>query len=124
MTVLPCPTESDEQQSLFKWAKLSEGLYPDLKLLHAIPNGGLRNKVTAARLQREGVKPGVPDICLPMPRGDFKGLYIEMKRIRGGTVSQEQIQWIMGLRMNGYCAEICKGWEKAKDLILWYLGQA
>jgi hypothetical protein len=124
MTALNYPTESNEQQELFKWAKLSECKYPDLRWLHAIPNGGLRNKVTAARLQREGVKPGVPDICLPVPRGAYKGLYIEMKRVRGGIASGNQKGWIIGLCRNGYCARICEGWVEAKDLILWYLEQA
>ena len=54
------PYETLEQQALFDWAKIS-GI-PDLDLLHAIPNGGHRNKATAGRLKAEGVKRGVPDI--------------------------------------------------------------
>jgi hypothetical protein len=121
MTRLQCPTESEEQQALFTWAKLAERKYPEMKLLHAIPNGGLRNKVTAARLKREGVKPGVPDICLPVAREDYNGLYIELKRIKGGVLSEDQKKWISALWKNGYYAGICKGWVSARNLILTYL---
>ena len=62
------PTENQEQAALFEWAEAASGKYPELRLLHAIPNGGLRDGRTAAVLQRTGVKSGVPDIHLPIPR--------------------------------------------------------
>lgn len=124
MTVLRCPTESEEQQALFEWAKFAECQYPSLKWLHAIPNGGLRHKATAARLKAEGVKAGVPDIDLPVAKGGYHGLRIEMKRRYGGRTSEDQDEWLEGLRENGYLTGVCKGWCEARDLILWYLGQA
>jgi len=60
------PTENQEQAALFEWARLSEKRHPELKLLHHIPNGGARDGRTGAVLKRTGVKPGVPDICLPV----------------------------------------------------------
>lgn len=69
--VLPVPTESVEQISLFRWANYSRGRYPELALLHHIPNGGTRSKSEAGRFRAEGVKAGVPDICLPVARGDI-----------------------------------------------------
>ena len=68
------PTESVEQQSLFRWAAYQSGKYPELKLLYHVPNGGSRNKAEAGRFKAEGVKAGVPDLCLPVPRGEFHGL--------------------------------------------------
>ena len=38
---------------------------PRLEWIHAIPNGGLRNKATASNLKAEGVKSGVLDVFLP-----------------------------------------------------------
>ena len=55
-------SESQEQKALFQWAGLAEQKYPELKLLHHIPNGGIRDIRTAANLKKEGVKRGVPDI--------------------------------------------------------------
>ena len=115
------PTESAEQQALFSWAEWASGKYPDLLWMFHIPNGGARNAVTGARLRAEGVKRGVPDICLPTPRGEFSGLYIEMKRRKGGRVSENQSDWIAYLLTQGYCALECRGSEEAQAVIEGYL---
>ena len=117
------PTEHQEQCALFEWAAWMESRWPELRLLHAIPNGGKRDIRTAAMLKAEGVKPGVPDICLPVPRGDCHGLYIELKRRKGGTVSKEQQAWIAALMEQKYCCAVCHGWEAARDEILRYMAQ-
>jgi hypothetical protein len=121
VTVKVIPTEHQEQAALFEWAAFQECVWPELRLLHAIPNGGKRDKVTAARLKAEGVKPGVPDVCLPVPRGDKHGLYIEMKRRKGGTVSADQLKWIENLMRQGYECHVCRGCEEARMTILAYL---
>lgn len=118
---VPTPYEHDEQAALFEWAGWMAGRWPELEYMHAIPNGGDRNKVVAAKLRAEGVKAGVPDIFLPCPRGGFHGLYIEMKRTRGGRVSREQQRWIDGLRAQGYRVEVCAGFDAAKKTIEEYM---
>lgn len=118
---LHVPTEAQEQTMLFEWARFQRGRYPELDLLFHIPNGGSRNKAEAARLKAEGVKAGVPDLCLPVPRGHFHGLYIELKRKRGGRIDPAQTAWLEGLMKQGYSVAICKGWEAAVDIILNYL---
>ena len=114
------PTEHEEQASLIRWAELRQAEWPELALLHAIPNGGDRHRVTAAKLKAEGVRPGVPDLCLPVPRGGWHGLYIELKT-RTGRASKDQRRWIAALRRLGYRAEICRGWEAARVVIENYL---
>lgn len=76
----PVPTESVEQQLLFRWARFYVSKYSELALLYHIPNGGSRRKSEAGRFKAEGVKAGVPDLFLPAARENFHGLYIEMKR--------------------------------------------
>ena len=44
-----------------------------------IPNGGSRNKLEASNLKKQGVKAGVPDLFLPVGRGSYHGLFIELK---------------------------------------------
>lgn len=117
-----CPTEAAEQMLVFQWAEWQMGRFPELALLHHIPNGGSRNYVEAARLKAQGVKPGVPDLCLPVARGQYHGLYIEMKRQRGGRVSDEQKEWIAALTAQGYRTAVCKGAEEAIREITQYLG--
>ncbi len=112
--------EHAEQAALFRWAEFARSRLPDLALLHAIPNGGHRHKATAARLKTEGVKRGVPDLCLPVARNGAHGLYIELKTERGKP-TPEQIGWIRALRRQGYVAEVCRGWESARSMIEHYL---
>ena len=113
--------ESNEQQALFQWAKFMEQKYPELRLLYHPPNGGKRDKREAARLKREGVKAGVPDLCLPVARGEFHGLYIELKAGKNKPTDAQK-EWISDLILQGYYACVCVGWEQAAEVIGDYLG--
>lgn len=116
----PAPSESVEQQHLFTWAAFHAGKYPELELLHHIPNEGKRSRGTGGRMKAEGMKAGVPDVCLPVARGGWHGLYIEMKK-QGGTVSKEQSKWLYSLSRQGYLTAVCYGWEAAAQIIKDYL---
>lgn len=117
--------EHIEQVKLFEWAKDTEEKIPALKLLFAIPNfaGRLGKKTVrhGARLKAEGRRRGVPDLMLAVSRNDYHGLFIELKSLEGSP-TKEQIQWLVALQSQGYCAEVCRGFESARDLILDYLG--
>ncbi len=115
-------TEHDEQCALFAWAERQSAAIPELALLFAVPNGGARNIVTAARLKEEGVKPGVPDLCLPVARQGCHGLFIELKKRQGGRLSHAQRVWLAWLEGQGYRAVCCHGWEQARLVLLAYLG--
>ena len=112
--------EADEQAALFEWAGVMSHTYPELKLMHHIPNGGSRHKAEAANLKRQGVKAGVPDICLPVARSGYHGLYIELKA-NDNRPTKHQEEWLRNLRKNGYAAYICRSWGSAGKLILLYL---
>ena len=114
--------ESQEQQSLFQWAKLAQGQYPELSLLHAIGNGNGRTSVIqGARMKREGVLSGVSDIFLPVSRNGYHGLYIELK-VKGGRTSPSQKWWILKTTEQGYLAKVALGWVEASEVIKGYLG--
>ena len=115
------PTEESEQRSIFQWAHYAAAEHPELRLLFAIPNGGYRSKATAGRMKATGTKPGVPDMMLPVPRGEYHGLWIELKRAKGGRVSDEQHWWIDELNRCGYMAVVAKGSEMAIRIIEAYL---
>lgn len=112
--------EEDEQQALFQWIDWMSGTHPELEMLFHIPNGGKRGKLEAIRLKREGVKAGVPDLFLPVARGDYHGLFIELKAGKG-VASLMQREWIVRLEKQGYRAQIAVGWEAAAKAIMEYL---
>ena len=116
-------SESMEQAAVFEWAAWMESGEPRLGLLYHVPNGGWRHPATAARMKAEGVKAGVPDLCLPVPCGGWHGLYIELKKRDGkNRASAEQKRWIGMLREQGYRAEVAFGADEAIGLIGEYLG--
>lgn len=115
-------SESVEQICLFRWAAYSLNKYPKLELMFHIPNGGRRDKATGAKLKAEGVKAGVPDICLPIPKGPYHGLFIEMKAGKNKPTA-EQNKYLKALDHNFYFTAVCYGWEDASKVIELYLNQ-
>lgn len=107
---------------MIQWCNINKEKHPGLGMIFAIPNGGKRSARTGAVLKLEGVKPGVPDLFLPVSRKEFHGLFIEMKRLKGGSLSPSQKTWKKNLECLGYRVEVAKGFEAARDVIIDYLG--
>ena len=112
--------EQELQIAFFEWAKWQEGKYPELKMMHHIPNGGKRSKTEAAIFKAMGVRSGVPDVFLPDPRGIYHGLYIEFKSDRGKT-SSNQDELLTCLQEAGYFVCVSNSLEKAIDITKRYL---
>ena len=113
-------TEAGAQEALFQWTQYQQGKYPELKLLYHIPNGGKRDAKTAIALKRQGVKAGVPDLHLPVARGGYHGLYIELK-VGKNKATELQKEWIADLTQQGYLAVVCYGWQEAAEQLVNYL---
>ena len=113
-------SEHQEQAALFQWAEKLAYQYPELDLMFAIPNGGLRHKAVAIRMKAEGLKAGVPDIFLPVARCGHHGLFIELKYGKGKP-STKQVWWLDELQKEDYLAVVCWGWCEAAALIESYL---
>ena len=118
-----CLTESEEQRILFQWRALQLHAHPDLRLLFHVPNEGRRSYATGARMKAEGMTKGVPDLWLPVARGAYHGLVIELKRRdrSRSRISPEQRKWISDMTEQGWCAAVCYGAEDAIDLISRYI---
>lgn len=115
--------EDAEQEALVQWCWFQSDKYKGLDLIFAIPNGGARSRIEGARFKRTGVKKGVPDLFLPVAKGKYHGLFIEMKRRDGGRLSPEQAQWNHVLNEQGYLAVVCKGFDEAVAVIETYYKQ-
>lgn len=101
-------SESAEQRAYFDWA----ALHPHARDAFAVPNGGRRNKREAARMKGEGVRAGVPDVCLPKMRGGCGALWLELKA-EGGSTSKAQRERLQQLAADGYAAVVAFGAECA-----------
>lgn len=116
-------SEHEHQVALFKWSEMNLSTMPELALMYCIANGGARSKATAGRLKAEGVKAGVPDICLPLPTATAGALYIELKvpaspGKRAGRESDAQKEWRELLVSVGNAAYVAWGWEDAVGWIV------
>ena len=105
-------TEHEEQREFVRWFRQG---YKDVRIF-AIPNGGQRSITTATKLKVEGVSAGVPDLFIPA-----WGLWVEMKRTKGGSVSAEQKDWIAYLEGCGYTCVVAKGADQAKEKVLGFV---
>lgn len=113
-------SEASEQITLMQWCNVNRCKYPELGLIFHIPNGGRRNKLEAAKLKREGVRAGVPDLFLPVARNGYNGLFIELK-FGSNKATAKQREWITELNKQGYYAVVCNGFEEAKSVIEKYI---
>ncbi|MGN6704401.1 MAG: hypothetical protein ACTHKB_15735 [Burkholderiaceae bacterium] len=119
--------ESDLQEAIFAWSTTQERLYPELRWLHAVPNGGKRDGREAMSLKKQGVKAGVLDIALPVSRLEagrtWCGLKLELKRPFDDRAkpSPEQVAYMDFCTAQGYYCGWTNDFDKAKAFILAYL---
>lgn len=114
--------EYQHQQLVIKWTQQPQirKKYPDLKLLYHVANERKCTPKQGAFLKRMGLRKGVPDLHLPVAKGEYHSLYIEMKDETGAT-SPDQEWWIREMMQKGNFCEVCHGWESAVRVLEWYL---
>jgi hypothetical protein len=108
------------QAAFFEWVRYKSILHPELHLIYAIPNGGQRSPATAGRLKAEGVRAGVLDVCLPVPRWPYFGLYIEFKA-GNGKLSPAQNEYQELLRAVGHAVAVVWSVDSAIEAVTAYL---
>ena len=109
---VPKVSEHDIQKACIEWFRLK---YPKY-LIYAIPNGGARNKIVAAKLKAEGVLSGIPDLHIPVAKQGFHGLYIEMKAGKN-KASENQISVMQKLSNEGFRCEVCWSFDHFRAVV-------
>jgi hypothetical protein len=106
-------SESNQQEIVIKYLRLA---YPDA--LYCASAGGMwTSDSQRIKMARTGYVKGFPDLFIYEPRGEFHGLAIEMKKVKGSKIEPEQVQWQEQLRNRNYASYICKGNEEAIKVI-------
>ena len=121
-------TESEIQQSCFRWFKLQYPKLAEEGMLFHIANEGIRIGRMGGRAKREGVVRGVADICLAIPNHGYGALYIEMKRPKtfdhnATYQSPEQKAWQAACEKYGNKYAVCRSVEEFKTEITRYLSR-
>lgn len=110
-------SEYEEQKIFVKWLR-------DNKIKCAASGNGFvlntkDNVHYVAKLKAAGMSVGFVDLEVFI--GNGKSLYIEMKRKKGGVVSEAQKKWIDWLNNNGYSAKVCHGADEAIEYVRGFL---
>ena len=88
------------QKSFIEWCAWNAKRYPGIDLIYAVPNGGKRSKAEAGKFKAEGVRAGMPDLCLPVSHHGYHAFYIEVKTPTG-RVSVVQAEMFCRLNVLG-----------------------
>lgn len=119
----PVASEAQEQAAVIEWWRFACKKYgvPEVALLH-VANEGTGSVVRGRLQKRQGVRAGVADLFLSVPRGGRAGLWIEMKR-KNGQVRPEQREFLNQMQELGYDCAVCRGAEAACEKIHAYMTQ-
>ena len=104
------------QVAYLKWFRMQ---YPGITIF-AIPNGAQRSYKNACFLKAEGMLAGVCDLFCLAARGEWHGLFLEMK-IYPNEPSDAQLRFIKEARKAGYKAEVCYTIESAISITKDYM---
>lgn len=112
--------EHENQAAFFDLLRVNEGKYPFLKWIYAVPNAALRGKRERSRILAEGLKAGVSDVCVPIPRKGFHGAYMEFK-FGKNTVQANQKEFMEFVTAQGYTTVVVYSWTAAQEWLEGYL---
>lgn len=115
--------EDKIQSEIVQWARKEELTQKELCLLFHIPNGGRRSRMDGMKFKALGVRPGCPDLALPVARGQYHGLWLEVKDGDKGVVSEVQKLWQKRLQEEGHCVGVVRSAEEGIKALTWYLDQ-
>lgn len=118
------PRESTEQEALIAQCRAIDTLVkcPDMGRLYCIPNGVPLVPKLRIKMKKMGLTPGIPDLHLPVARSNgYHSLYIELKRMVSGKLTDEEKEWIYYLRSQGNAAFVAYGRYEAWAILAWYL---
>jgi hypothetical protein len=109
-------TESSIQKALMEWVRLRPSIAPFV--LH-IPNEGKRTYNYGRLLKSMGMRPGVADLFIAIPRHGFGGAWIELKSAKG-RLSFEQEDFLDDMSQQNFFTKVCWSLDEAIETVSWY----
>lgn len=83
-------------------------------------NEGKRSVQLSSMMKAQGMKAGVPDVCILEPRNGYHGLFIELK-VEGNRPTEKQLEWIKRLSERGYATAVCWSADDAIKVVEEYM---
>lgn len=125
-------TESALQSQCVAWFRAQ---YPEI-VIFAIPNAAKRSFALAARMRKEGMVSGIPDLMVARPNTEiirlakdcycignptYYGLFIEMKRDKSEKPTFNQTYYLAKLQEAGYKTAVCHSFDEFQQTVNDYL---
>lgn len=85
-----------------------------------IPNEGKRTRFYGNRLKKMGMRPGVADLFIALPRNGYHGAWIELKSEKG-VLSEEQRLFLEDMAELHYYTSVCYSIDEAIEEISAYV---
>lgn len=119
--------ESKHQKAVVELLRLT----PELRDSFFAPQNGAhlagsskQKAIHMSRLKAEGLRLGVSDLVImepilyrPLESGESLGLFLEMKRTKGGRISKSQAEWGEVVTERGYEFAVANGIDEAIEVI-------
>jgi len=111
-------SEYQEALKIEEWRLNNLKQYPILEYSVCHLTGSKMSIGVIAKTKKIGaLKKGIPDYFFPIPTKDSHGLWLELKKEKGGKVSLEQKKWIIAMNNLGYSAHVVEGAKEAIHFI-------
>lgn len=104
---------TDEDRLQIAVARFLDVSLPVGAVWFAVPNGGSRNSIEAAKMKRMGTRPGIPDLCIVWRA---RVIFIELKTPKGRT-SPAQEAMLSALTMAGAVVNVCRSLEDVQGFL-------
>ncbi len=123
-------TESVLQSQCVAWFRAQ---YPEI-VIFAIPNAAKRSFSLAARMRKEGMVSGIPDLMVAKMKFEtylfeemtvsgpiYGALFIEMKRSDSEKTTANQDYYLQKLQEAGYKTAVCHSFDEFQQTVNEYL---
>jgi hypothetical protein len=122
-SVQKCPTEREDSMAVMAWARLmvETGQEPRLALLRCGFEGLRLSMGLRMQVKKQSISTGWPDLSISVACHGYHGCFVEVKRLKGGVLQDDQKIMHELLREQGYYVEVCKGADATIRFLKEYL---
>jgi len=109
-------SEQTLHKTVIEWFKNHPNI---IRYVIHIPNEGVRTIRYGKHLKDLGMRPGVSDLFIALPRHGYHGAFIELKTSKG-ILSNSQKIFLEDMQNQGYYSIATYGLDSSLERISWY----
>lgn len=107
-------------KTLMEWVHTHPQLKTIAKFIMHFPNEGKRTNSFGKLMKSFGMRAGVSDLFIALPRGGYHGAWIELKS-KKGRLSQAQVEFLEDMKSQDYFVSVCYSLDEAIMIVTNYV---